>query len=132
MIRHAKDMEIEEISNMLGGRKFCNGYVVLTPAEMQGARAFFGRAIMPPGGSFGFHEQNCRPEGDMEVYYILSGKAMAYEEDHVEELGPGDVFLCPNGLWNGLKNHGDEDLWFLSILLHRNPAHDPAEAGAEG
>ena len=42
----------------------------------------------------------------------------------LEELGPGDFFFCPNGLWNGLENIGDTDLEFLSILLYKNP-RDP-------
>jgi mannose-6-phosphate isomerase-like protein (cupin superfamily) len=88
--------------------------------ESMGAGAFFGRTTMPPGGSFGFHIQKCRPSGDMEIYYIISGKALAYEEDKVEELGPGDCFFCPNGLWNGMENIGDTGLEFLSILLYKN------------
>ncbi len=124
MIRHAADMPTVRIPNMLGGKLYVDGQRFLEADESMGAGAFFGRATMPPGGSFGFHIQKCRPAGDMELYYIISGRALAYEENRVEELGPGDFFFCPNGLWNGMENIGDTDLEFLSILLYKNP-RDP-------
>ncbi len=139
MIRHTEDMEMVRIPNMLGGKRYVDGQIFLKPEESMGAGAFFGKAIMPPGGSFGFHEQKCRPAGDMEIYYVISGKGLAYEDDRVEEIGPGDLFFCPNGLWNGLENHGDEDLVFLSILLYKNPrdetswgGYDYSKGGSEG
>ncbi len=129
MIRHVQDMEVVRIPNMLGGKLYVDGQVFMKPEESMGAGSFFGRATMPPGGSFGFHEQKCRPSGDMEIYYIIKGRGRAYEGDRVEEIGPGDVFLCPNGLWNGLENIGDTDLEFLSILLYKNPRDETSWGG---
>ena len=86
MIRHAKDMPVVRIPNMLGGKRYVDGQRFLEADESMGAGAFFGRATMPPGGSFGFHIQKCRPAGDMELYYIISGRALAYEEDKEQKL----------------------------------------------
>ena len=60
MIRHADEMPTVRIPNMLGGKLYVDGQRFLEADESMGAGAFFGRATMPPGGSFGFHIQKCR------------------------------------------------------------------------
>ncbi len=125
MIIRGKDIPVPHYANMLGGRKYVDGQRYLEESLSMGAIPFFGRATMPPGGSFGFHIQKCRPRGDMEIYYIIKGKALAYDDNETAELGPGDMLFCPNGMWNGMENIGDEELEFISILVYANPAHDP-------
>lgn len=120
MIKRIRDMRTKHYDNMLGGEQYVDARVFLESEEVLGAGSFFGHASMPPGASIGYHEQKCNPEGDFEIYYIISGKALVCCDGEEAELGPGELILCPNGIWNGMKNIGNTDLEFLAMIMHKN------------
>lgn len=120
MIRRISEMRTKHYDSMLGGNLYVDAHVLLESEKAMGAGSFFGRASMPPGASIGYHEQKCNPEGDYEIYYIISGKALVCYDGEEAVLGLGDLMLCPNGTWNGMKNVGDTDLEFLAMILRRN------------
>jgi mannose-6-phosphate isomerase-like protein (cupin superfamily) len=120
MIKRMSEVRTKHYDGMLGGDLYVDAHIMLETEELMGAGSFFARASMPPGASIGYHEQKCNPEGDYEIYYIISGKALVCCDGEESVLGPGDLVLCPNSMWNGMTNIGDTDLVFLAIILHKN------------
>ena len=74
----------------------------------------FCKTVLPPGSSIGVH----RHEGDHETYFILSGKALVYDNGVRVELGPGDLNHCLDGQEHGIENIGDADLVYVANILY--------------
>ena len=56
-------------------------------------------------------------EGNAENYYILSGKAL-YNDNGVESvLEAGSVTYTPSGQGHGIKNIGDDKLYFMALII---------------
>lgn len=52
-----------------------------------------------------------------ELDYIISGRMRFAYEDHVEELGPGDVLMYDSGRGHGMIATGGEPCVFLAIVM---------------
>ena len=70
--------------------------------------------IVAPGASIGFHQH----PHDEEVYVILSGQGVYYDNDSQTGIpvGPGDMTLTLKGQYHGLTNTGSEPLHFLAVI----------------
>ena len=117
VIKHSGSMPTKHYDHNCGGKLYVDAERFLEPEDVLFAGSFFGRVTMPPGSSIGYHEQNCTPAGDFEIYYIISGKYLATFNGKEEELGPGDVMICMNGDWNGMENIGEEEGVCLAMIL---------------
>ncbi len=74
------------------------------------------RARVEPGVTTVLH----RVKGTAEKYYILSGYGRAEVDGRVlEEVGPGDMVLIPEGQSQCITNTGKEDLVFLCFCTPR-------------
>ena len=88
VIKHSGSMPTKHYDHNCGGKLYVDAERFLEPEDVLFAGSFFGRVTMPPGSSIGYHEQNCTPAGDFEIYYIISGKYLATFNGKEEELGP--------------------------------------------
>jgi len=110
----------------------------LLQRELGGSVVFFHEVTIPPGTVEGTHQHI----GSEEVYYIVSGKGVAYmaagddpatdgyakvkrqiyglfETDCVElPVGPGYVIFTKSGGMHGIKNDSNEPLKFVAFLYH--------------
>ena len=55
--------------------------------------------------------------GQEEVYYFISGKGTMQIDDHATIVGPGDVFLIPDGAFHRVFNISTtESLYFVCVF----------------
>ena len=86
----------------------------LTEQEALGTGRLFAKTLIEPGNSIGEHTH----QGDMEVYYILSGKALVYDNGTDVVLESGDCHICPDGSSHSIQNVGDNTLEYIAIILY--------------
>lgn len=119
-VKHLKDMRTKHYESNCGGKLYLDGSIFLEEEEVLRAGSFFGRVTWIPGSSMGYHEQNCNPDGDFEMFYMIEGTLKAKLDGEETILGPGDIMHCPNGAWNGLENISDQDAVAL-VMIFRSP-----------
>lgn len=74
----------------------------------------FAVATLEPGSEVGYHLH----EGEIESYYIISGKALYNDNGTYVELSAGDVTYTPDGESHGIKNMSDsENLVFIALIV---------------
>lgn len=74
----------------------------------------FAVATLEPGSEVGYHLH----EGEIESYYIISGKALYNDNGTMAELSAGDVTYTPSGESHGIKNMSDSDnLIFIALIV---------------
>jgi quercetin dioxygenase-like cupin family protein len=81
--------------------------------ELDPSSAAFFDFILKPGTYVGYH----RHEGNMEIHYILSGKAEYFQDGKREVLEAGDAMLVKSGESHAVRNIGDEDLHGLGFFV---------------
>lgn len=84
-----------------------------TQEELLNRCSLFGRMTLKPGCRVGYHLH----EGDIESYYILSGKGVYTCEGEKTEVGSGDMAYCGNGESHDLINTGEEDLVVMALIV---------------
>lgn len=109
----------------------------LVTKESVGARnTVFGVTIFPPRSR---HELHRHPNAE-EVEYLISGSGLAYVEDDVIELGPGEAVFVPRDAYHGFENDSDEEAvmaWCYSGAANLEEAgfvtaKEDRESGREG
>ena len=80
--------------------------------EMKSSCRMFARITLEPGCSVGRH----RHEGEEEIFYILSGRARAWDNGEWAELGPGDSTICRSGEEHSMECLGDEPCVYLAAI----------------
>lgn len=95
-----------------------------------GGGSVFFRHLMPPddlpcktrllseltlkkGDAVGAHGH----EGEVEVFYILSGTATVLDDGEEKTLGAGDVAVTDGNTPHSLANNHDEDLKVLALIV---------------
>ena len=115
MIKLAKDIAVDRIENMRGGKFATTLTHFMTEAESQNVGKSFTINALPPGGSIGYHQH----VGNFEVYYLLSGTATVEDNEKKRHtLNAGDAMICPDGESHSIENVGDGELSFVSVILH--------------
>lgn len=119
MIRRKRDMSSEYVEGMKGGKGTIRLINILEKEEMHRVGRFFGITVIPPGCSSGCHTHT----GDFEIYYILEGDAVINDNGVEQTLKPGDMMQCMDGCSHGIRNDGNCDLKYLSIILYSVPGN---------
>ena len=70
-------------------------------------------ATLEPGASVGYHVHH----GEIEIYYILSGKGIYSDNGNKREVSAGDVTFTADGCGHGLENIGTEVLEFMALIV---------------
>ena len=84
-----------------------------TCEEMLGKCDLFARITLIPGTRVGYHKHS----GDIESYFILSGKGIYTCEGVKTEVEGGDMAYCANGESHDLICTGNEDLVFMALIV---------------
>ncbi|MDD4583427.1 MAG: cupin domain-containing protein [Eubacteriales bacterium] len=84
-----------------------------TPEELLNKCSLFGRMTLKPGCRVGYHQH----VGDIESYYIISGKGIYTCEGVKTEVGDGDMAYCRNGEFHDLICTGEENLVVMTLIV---------------
>lgn len=116
MIFRKDEIKTEIIENNRGGEGK-GEYASLIPVELlKDEVKFFNMIRLEPGASIGVHAH----EGNYEVYIILEGEALIYDDGEEILCFPGDVNLCADGKTHGIKNTGEGPLSFMACIVYEN------------
>lgn len=113
MILKKQDQKLKSDEHMRGGKGTVRTEVLPTPEEAGGKGRLYGRTILEPGCSIGYHEHH----GECESYYILSGEALFSDNGQQVKLTAGDYALCPDGQGHSIENVGTDTLEFIALIL---------------
>ena len=87
---------------------------LLKPEEYFGKGRMFARCTLQPGSGVGYHEHH----GEMEMFYILSGRAQVTDQTgQTRTVGPGDTLLTSPGEGHSVLAVGDTPLVYLAVIL---------------
>jgi len=114
MIRRKDEVEIKINENMRGGDGRVKMESLLSVAEMYEKGRLYSRVTLEPGCSVGYHVH----EGEMEAYFILSGKAEYDDNGERTTLTAGDLTYTLDGSGHAIRNIGDETLQFMALILY--------------
>lgn len=110
MIRKSK---IEVLTNTAGEKDTVIFESANTKEELLNKCSLFGRMTLKPGCRVGYHQH----VGDIESYYIVSGKGIYTCEGIDTEVGSGDMAYCANGESHDLICTGNEDLVVMALIV---------------
>ncbi|TFZ41460.1 cupin domain-containing protein [Soehngenia longivitae] len=114
MVKHFDDFEVEVVQNLKDGKGYVTIIRLLEEEDFLGKGKLFGKAIIKPGNSIGYHQH----KKDQETYYILNGHAMYNDNGKEVFLESGDFTICRPGEFHSIEAIGDEDLEFLMLILN--------------
>lgn len=118
LYRHSDEMVTQQIENMRGGQGVATVKHLLNADEMLGKGRLFAQNTLPPGASIGLH----RHQGDIEVYYVLSGSGVYRNNDQSFPIGPGDLTQVDDQNQHSIENTGDVPLVFIALILFTGAA----------
>lgn len=95
LLRSADDLRSFELPNQTNRVAF-----ILEPGELGGMPLSAGLEVFQPGHVTPLHTHQVAHE----VFFILSGTAVAQHGPHITQHGPGDVVVVPPGVVHGLHN----------------------------
>lgn len=87
-----------EARNFMEGPEHCREY-------LKTAKIWFGTSVVPPGQRGNIDRGH--PDSE-EVFFMVKGHALIYDEVRYYELFEGDALLIPEGLPHTIINIGDE------------------------
>ena len=79
---------------------------LVTKESVGATKSVFGVTMFPPGSR---HEIHRHPNAE-EVEYLVSGTGLAYVDDDVIELGPGEAVFVPQNSYHGFENSSDGEV----------------------
>lgn len=108
-----EDVVMEPVVNARGGKGTIYKTCYLTKTEMKDSCRLFGKIVIPPECSFGYHVH----ENEGEAYHILSGKGLYDDNGTKYEVEAGDTTYTMSGQGHGIENIGNEDLVIIPLIL---------------
>ena len=114
MLHRREEQLRKELPAFKGGEGVIHAAVLGAPEEMMGRGRVFNRMVLDQGCSIGPHTH----EGDVEFFYILSGRGVAHDDGREVLLEPGDVLYTGEGHTHDLRNDAPEPLEILALVLY--------------
>lgn len=112
MIRHYD--ELNKLDMRTKAAKGISSPRNCSTARFRGKGRVFNHCVLKPGCSVGRH----RHVGDFEVYHVLSGTGLYFDNGELKPVTAGDVMICKDGEEHMLENNGTEDLEFIALILY--------------
>lgn len=112
MIRKASELTPQVKESLRGGEGSASLKMILSAGENPHC-GMIANITLAPGCSIGEHDH----VEDAELYYVLSGKAMAFDNGTWAEVSAGDAVWTANGERHSIKNHTGEDLVLLAVVV---------------
>ena len=113
MIKRKESMQVDVHQDFLGGKGTLKNTHFLEKENAADSGRLFSKSLLSPGSSIGAHTH----QGDFEVYYILSGKALVTDNGKEHILEAGDAIHTPNGSSHSIENVGEKDLEYIALIL---------------
>lgn len=115
MVRKGNERKTEKVEHRFGA----DGYVVIrnlinSNDELNGKGRLFSHITVAPHSGIGYHMH----DGDMEIYYVLSGKAEYNDNGTIVPIEPGDVTFTPSGTGHGINNPNDQPLDVIALIVY--------------
>ena len=117
MIRHYDELTKLDMQHK-GGKGHILAAELLNGEDFAGKGRVFNHCVLKPGCSVGRH----RHVGDFEVYHVLSGTGLYFDNGELKPVTAGDVMICKEGEEHMLENDGTEDLEFIALILYAGSA----------
>ncbi len=112
MIRKTSELVPQIKDSLRGGEGSAALRMILSSGEAPHC-GMIANITLAPGCSIGEHDH----VDDAELYYILSGKALANDNGTMVEVSEGDAVWTSNGERHSLKNHTEEDVVLLAVVV---------------
>ncbi|NMA94160.1 MAG: cupin domain-containing protein [Clostridiales bacterium] len=113
MIRRQGQFLDQVETNLKGGSGEIMLRNLLLPDEMHGAARFCGITTIPPGASIGKHKH----VNDFELYYIIDGIAEVNDNGIIDTVQAGEITCCRDGDFHAIRNIGNTNLVYLSVIF---------------
>lgn len=112
-----KENRIFEVKNNL---KDGDGSIAFTSIALKNQTydkiKMYSTLLLKKNDSIGYHTHN----GEKEIMLINKGKGL-YKDDGLETtVYSGDVTICEEGHFHGIKNESDEDLEIIAMIIEKN------------
>lgn len=110
MTFEAKDKKRIEQANVRGGE----GVIIFEPFtdNLPPHVTFIGETTMNPGCSIAPHEHH----GECEIYYVLEGEAVLYDNGVERPFRVGELCICYDGCSHGWRNETDQPVRILAFM----------------
>ena len=101
--------------HLAGGNGRAIVYDVQSREELGKAGRLYGKVVLEPGSSVGWHQH----VGETEPYYILCGEGIFVDNDGSRTLvHAGDICTIENGQFHSIENNSDENLEFMALIYN--------------
>ncbi len=101
--------------HLAGGNGRAIVYDVQSREELGKAGRLYGKVVLEPGSSVGWHQH----VGETEPYYILCGEGTFVDNDGSRTLvHAGDICTIENGQFHSIENNSDENLEFMALIYN--------------
>ncbi len=113
MVRRESEMRSESLSGMRGGNGIVDVIHIMEQKEFREKGRLYAKNILKPGTSIGQHEH----KGDFEVYFVIKGEGVFYDNGKPVSVKAGDVGIIENGQSHGIENTGTENMEIIALVL---------------
>jgi len=114
MIKSADTIITDYREHMRGGEGTVEVTELATAEELNSKGRLFGKIVLKPGCSIGFHIH----EHDSELFYILSGTAVYSDNGEEKTVSAGDVTVCPTGTGHSIRNETAENVELMAVIVY--------------
>lgn len=114
MIKKANELVTDYREHMRDGAGTVEVTGLATIEEMNNKGRLFGKIVLNPGCSIGYHVH----KNDSELFYIIKGTAKYSDNGDIKTISAGDVTVCAKGTGHSLANESDEVVELIAIILY--------------
>ena len=107
-----RDREVVKVDKSDNGKGYLLRDMLLEGELLGGILSYMSIITLEPGCAIGPHlhsEEN-------EVYYIIEGTGVYYDNGEEYEVQAGDLVVCDLGQSHGLENTGDTTMRFVAVM----------------
>lgn len=114
MIKRKEEMSLEIKTEVRGGNGTMEMINILKNEDSYTANvAKMARVTLKPGSSIGVHPHDTTEE----IYYILQGNALFFDNGEEKRLQAGDVTITGSGGTHSIESLGPEDLDIVAVIV---------------
>ena len=105
MIKRSAEKSIMRVENFKGGGgEYVMHHIAGSPEELYGKGRIFGHSVLNKGCGVGWH--------------LHEGEGEYNDNGAVSAVSAGDVCFTADGEGHALKNHKDEPLEFIALVIY--------------
>lgn len=114
MIKNSDSYKVDVREHMRDGNGTVKIENFVSAAELNDKGRLFGKIILEPGCSIGYHVH----DKDAELFYILKGTAQYMDGDKEVTATVGDTLICPTGTGHSIANNGEETVELIALIVY--------------